>query len=142
MTYWITYDKSTGQIEDDFDSGPSDARRAVNDGWGIMRLPQPLPATDQRLHYVDVTATPKVVKERQVVEYGVEQVGLGVVITGLPPGLTVMAYERGSVNEEPPPQTTTDGEPLEIEFELPGTYSVVLTGLVPYLDKTLEVTVG
>lgn len=58
---------------------------------------------------------------------------LCVTITDLPPGLTLRV--AGS-------ELVTDGSSTEIEFDLPGTYAIELSGLVEYLDETLEVTVG
>ena len=59
--------------------------------------------------------------------------GLCVTFTDLPPGLT-LRVEGGEL--------ITDGSSTEIEFDLPGAYTIELSGLVEYLDETLEVTVG
>ncbi|WP_062359640.1 hypothetical protein [Vreelandella aquamarina] len=39
-------------------------------------------------------------------------------------------------------ETVTDNEPLVIEYDVPGTYTISFSGLVNYLDHELEVTVG
>jgi hypothetical protein len=58
--------------------------------------------------------------------------GLVVTLSGLPRGLTVST--NGAT-------ATTEDDDLTIEYDLPGTYKIELSGLVEYLDHELEVTV-
>lgn len=59
--------------------------------------------------------------------------GLAVTFTDLPEGLEVKTNGM---------DTITDNEPLVIEYDIPGTYTVRFSGHVRYLDHELEVTVG
>lgn len=82
-------------------------------------------------HYVDVSGAP-VIREKRPLDTAMEQAGLEVTFTALPPGLTLKVGEL---------QVITDGDDV-VEFDVPGTYTIELSGLVEYLDETLEVTVG
>lgn len=88
-------------------------------------------SVDDITHYVDV-ATHEI-KEKQPFDYDVTVSGLTATITGLPEGLTV---ETNGM------ETTTDDQPLVIEYDLPGTYTIRFSGRVRYLDRVEEVTVG
>lgn len=58
--------------------------------------------------------------------------GLTVKFSGLPAGLTV------SVDEE---YVVTDDDPLEVSFDMPGTYHLRLHGLAPFVSRMMEVTI-
>lgn len=59
--------------------------------------------------------------------------GLTLNISNLPEGLKVETNGMGTI---------TDNEPLVIEYDVPGTYTISFSGLVNYLDHEMEVTVG
>ncbi len=82
-------------------------------------------------HYVDVDTLEIKLKRRLELQLGVDS--LIVTLTGLPAELTVTTNGV---------ETITDGEPLTITYDVPGTYAIRLDGLVEYLDDNLEVTVG
>lgn len=81
-------------------------------------------------HYVD--AETREIKDKKPLAYGVTSSGLTVTLTELPGGLNVETNGQ---------QAVTDGEPLVITFDIPGTYRIELSGLVEYLNDALEVTV-
>lgn len=81
-------------------------------------------------HYVDV-ATGEVHAKRQI-DAALSIDGLTVTLAGLPAGLTVATNGMDAV---------TDGTPLVISYDLPGTYEIRLSGHVEYLDRVEEVTV-
>ncbi|MGE6778254.1 hypothetical protein ACQKFL_11505 [Vreelandella titanicae] len=81
-------------------------------------------------HYVNV-ATGEI-QLKQSLEFELSTDGLTATLSGLPVGLTA---EANGV------ETNTDDEPLVIAFDIPGTYSVRLSGLVEYMDHQVEVTV-
>lgn len=59
--------------------------------------------------------------------------GLATTIHDVPAGLTVTVGGASVV---------ADVNPVEIEFDIPGTYTIDIGGLVEYRDESLEVTVG
>lgn len=59
--------------------------------------------------------------------------GLEVTFVGLPSGVSV---ETDSFVIQ------TDADPLIVEYDVPGTYTINFSGHVKYLDHTMEVTVG
>jgi hypothetical protein len=73
------------------------------------------------------------VKKKTAFTYQVKLQGLMLTIEGLPVNtmITVGAYS-----------VLTDNKPTVIEFDIPGTYTVTLNGLIGYLEEDLEVTVG
>ncbi len=83
-------------------------------------------------HYVDVET--ETVLPKQPLQFTVEQNdnSLSITLTGLPAGVTVSSNSM---------ETVTDGEPLVVEYDIPGTYTITLTGRVEYLDHETEVTV-
>jgi len=84
-------------------------------------------------HYVDVE-TETVLPKRPievVVEQGADP--LSITLTGVPSGVTLSTNGM---------ETKTDDQPLVIEYDVPGTYTISFSGLVNYLDHELEVTVG
>lgn len=82
-------------------------------------------------HYVDVDAGEIQPKRPLETHQGVD--GLTVTLMGLPAGLAVATNNM---------ETVTDDQPLVIEYDLPGTYTVRFSGHVQYLDHEMEVTVG
>ncbi|WP_339119213.1 hypothetical protein [Halomonas sp. BMC6] len=81
-------------------------------------------------HYVDV-ATGEIQPKRPLeMHQGIE--ALKVTLAGLPAGLTVATNGM---------DTVTDGTPLVITYDLPGTYEIRLSGHIEYLDRVEEVTV-
>ncbi len=81
-------------------------------------------------HYVDV-ATGEIHAKRPI--YAEQSIdGLTVTLAGLPAGLTVATNGM---------DTVTDGTPLVITYDLPGTYEIRLSGHIEYLDRVEEVTV-
>ena len=87
------------------------------------------PVDDAR-HYVDV-ATKTLHAKRELNAQPVVS-DLSVTIPGLPAGLWVMTNRQ---------QATTDGGPLTIHYDLPGTYAISLRGHPHFIDTTLEVTI-
>ncbi|WP_278369494.1 hypothetical protein [Vreelandella titanicae] len=81
-------------------------------------------------HYAD---SANVIHEKRPQEFGLITEGLTVTLTGLPSGVNV---ETNGLD------TDTDEDPLEITYDVPGTYEIKLSGHVEYLDHALEVTVG
>lgn len=82
-------------------------------------------------HYVDA-ATGEIHAKRPIdAEQSID--GLTVTLAGLPAGLTVATNGL---------DTVTDGTPLVISYDLPGTYEIRLSGHIEYLDRIEEVTVG
>ena len=86
---------------------------------------------DDVTHYLDVSTGE--IHLKQALDFELTINGLSATLEGLPAGLTVEANGM---------EADTDGESMSIEFDIPGTYSIHLTGLVKYLDQVLEVTVG
>ncbi len=84
-------------------------------------------------HYVDLSGRDPVVKEKSPLDTPYNVYDLVVVFPSLPKGLLVDVDGQ---------ELVTDGGYTEIEFELPGTYTIRLSGLVKYLDETLEVAIG
>ncbi len=81
-------------------------------------------------HYVDVD-TAKIHAKRPIeAEQSID--GLTVTLAGLPAGLTVATNGM---------DTVTDGTPLVITYDVPGTYEIRLSGHIEYLDRIEEVTV-
>lgn len=70
---------------------------------------------------------------RRPYDYVLSVEGMTATLKGLPSGAVV-----GVLGES----VEADDLPTELDFELPGTYTIELSGLVEYLDETLEVTVG
>lgn len=70
---------------------------------------------------------------RRPYDYVLSVAGLTATLKGLPAGAVV-----GALGES----VEADDLPTELEFELPGTYTIDIGGLVEYRDESLEVTVG
>jgi len=90
----------------------------------------PCPVNDAR-YYVDV-ATKALHPKREVTAQPIVN-DLSVTIDGLPAGLVVMTNRQ---------QAITDGGPLLIHYDLPGTYAISLRGHPHFIDTTLEVALG
>ncbi len=84
-------------------------------------------------HYVDLTGAEPVTVEKAPLDATHTVAGLVVSFPSLPEGTHVEVSGQ---------EVIADAAGAEIEFELPGTYTIRLSGLVEYLDETLEVTVG
>tara|TARA_R110001583_G_scaffold28600_1_gene101181 strand:+ start:2233 stop:2574 length:342 start_codon:yes stop_codon:yes gene_type:complete len=82
-------------------------------------------------HYLEVSSGDIKPKKSLITQCVVA--GLSATFDGLPSGLKVQT--NGFL-------TVTDTDPLEIHYDVPGTYEIRLRGHVEYLDETLEVTVG
>lgn len=82
-------------------------------------------------HYVDITT--HAVEAKQLLNPETTVDGLVATLTGLPKGLNVETNNLGTV---------TDDSPLVIEYDVPGTFVISLSGRVDYLSCELEVTVG
>lgn len=85
---------------------------------------------DDSTHYVEKNSD--VIRLKSELEDSHRVTGLTVVFTDLPEGLSVKTNSM---------ETVTDGEPLEITYDVPGTYTVTMAGRVEYLDHETEVTV-
>lgn len=81
--------------------------------------------------YVDVAT--KELKEKESLSLNHDVAGLEVTFVSLPAGLKVETNNM---------ETVTDDEPLVIEYDVPGTYTINFSGLVNYLDHEMEVAVG
>lgn len=81
-------------------------------------------------HYVDLGT--KSFREKAIQSLSVTADGLMAAVTGIAPG-TIVTAGLGEV--------TADDGPTEIVFDLPGTHTIGLSGLVAYFDGILEVTV-
>lgn len=101
----------------------------------IMTAPYWLLACDATIsddtHYADMATGAIYPKRMAEVAQSVD--GLTVTLSGLPAGMTVSSNGMS---------TMTDDDPLVIDYDLPGTYAVELSGHVEYQDTTVEVTVG
>lgn len=86
---------------------------------------------DDVSHYYDLEN--KLLKHKEEVYPVVTEEGLTLNVSDLPEGLKV---ETNGM------ETITDNEPLVIEYDVPGTYTISFSGLVNYLDCEMEVTVG
>lgn len=82
-------------------------------------------------HYQDVET--KQLRPKAPLGYTTEINDLTVTIDALPSGVRVETNGREMV---------TDHEITEIEYDVPGIYTISLSGHVEFLDETLEVTVG
>lgn len=82
-------------------------------------------------HYVDVASGE--VAARQPLDVSHAAVGLEVQFYSLPPQLTLRVGTMTAV---------TEGGEDSVEFDMPGTYVIELSGLPEYMDEILEVTVG
>lgn len=89
------------------------------------------PGLDDDHHYYD--HKDETLKERKEVTVTTHISGLTVVVEGIPPGMLVEANGNS---------TLSDQDPLEVAFDVPGTYTIHLSGLVEYRERVLEVTVG
>lgn len=98
----------------------------VEDGYGIYDYPGGGEDISSRTHYGK--AVPK-----ESLPYTSSVNGQTVTLKGLPLGTLVET--EGIIVE-------ADSEPTEISFDLPGTYSIKLSGSVPHLDETLEVEIS
>lgn len=85
---------------------------------------------DDTTHYVN---DEDVIVPRQRYEIAMSVDGLRVIVSGIPSGVRV---ETNGVD------VLTDGSDLVIDYDLPGTYSIALTGRVDYVDDVREVTLG
>lgn len=81
-------------------------------------------------HYVDVATRQVRAKRTLDIDQHVE--GMTVTLDSMPAGVTVATNGK---------QAVTDGTPLVITFDVPGTYHIQLVGHIEYLEETLEVTV-
>ncbi|QPI65942.1 hypothetical protein [Vreelandella venusta] len=106
--------------------------QVITGGARYIEVPEGSDISDDS-HYVDVTTTPNEIRKREEISFGLKIEGLVVTLTGLPVGLTVSTNKLSTV---------TDNEPLLIEYDVPGTYRIALSGRVNCLDRELEVTVG
>lgn len=84
---------------------------------------------DDLTHYVTDSGH---IEQKAAIDCDVAVDGLTATITGLPAGLSV---ETNGIS------TVTDTEPLIISYDVPGTYSVQLSGRPGYLETELEVHV-
>ncbi len=98
---------------------------------GPMRYIECSSETRDTTHYFDNTLG--VIREKEALNYQQNISGLVVTIEGMPSGVRV---ETNGM------ETVTDNEPLVIEYDVPGTYTISFSGHVRYLDHELEVTVG
>jgi hypothetical protein len=73
------------------------------------------------------------VKEKTAFKYQVKKQKLKVVLQGLPLNAVVTVGGQS---------LQVDAAATVIEFDIPGTYTVTLNGLIGYLEEDLEVTVG
>lgn len=106
--------------------------QVITGGARYIEVPEGSDISDDT-HYVDVTTTPNEIREREEIPYDLKVEGLVVTLTGLPTGLAVSTNKLSTI---------TDNEPLLIEYDVPGTYLITLSGRVNYLDHETEVTVG
>lgn len=81
-------------------------------------------------HYVDAETHEIKAKRALEIHQGIS--GLTVTLAGLPAGLRVQTNGM---------ETVTDDDPLVIEYDVPGTYQLRLTGHIEYLAHAQEVTV-
>lgn len=100
----------------------------VSGGFQYVPVSEELEVSDVT-HYVSEGA----VIEKGDYNLSHDIVDLEVTFVGLPESLKV---ETNGM------ETVTDSEPLVIEYDVPGTYTINFSGLVNYLDHEMEVTVG
>lgn len=124
------YEINSGRITSIF-SGPTDhIHLQPLEGESFIIL-GPLDEVGDTTHYVKLPEEEALPKTP--LTYTLDTTGLTATITGLPAEMKVFYQGQHIV---------TDDDPTEIEFELPGTYQLEMTGSVPHLDETLEVTVN
>ena len=82
-------------------------------------------------HYLDTNTG--VLERKRDINPEVTTNGLQVTITNLPPGTRI--FTNGM-------EGYADINPTVILYDVPGTYSIELVGLVEYRETSLEVTVG
>lgn len=98
---------------------------------GPMRYVECSSETRDTTHYFDNTLG--VIRRKEALRYQQNTRGLVVTFEGVPSGVKV---ETNGM------ETIADNEPLVIEYDVPGTYTIIFSGHVRYLDHELEVTVG
>lgn len=126
---YAIFDKSTGEILSNYFGPPKTVSDQLSAGLGAAPCDESVTDTT---HWVDQSGHKRVIREKAPLEPSVSTDGLTVTLIDLPEGLSVSVMGELAI---------TDEEPLEIEFELPGTYTIELSGLVPYLAQALEVSV-
>nr|WP_300312721.1 hypothetical protein [Halomonas sp.] len=121
MNSFAVYIPGTGEIVGMFSGSESDAALQVR------KIVSCDPSFDAITHHVqDGVVTPK-----RALDLSHDIDGLAVTFRHLPPGLRVEVAGM---------ETETDSEPTEIQFDVPGTYQFQFSGLVPYLNAELEIT--
>ncbi|QHD48495.1 hypothetical protein CTT34_01665 [Vreelandella aquamarina] len=81
-------------------------------------------------HYVDVAT--RQVRAKRSLDIDQRTDGMTITLDGIPAGVTVATNGQ---------QAVTNGAPLVITYDLPGTYEIRLSGHIEYLDRVEEVTV-
>lgn len=71
--------------------------------------------------------------EKQALSPSVLVGGFSATVTGLPADLRVSLDGADAM---------TDGDPLELEFDEPGTYTLRINGGAPYISTEVEITIG
>ena len=125
MQKYLFYDEFTGEAKFLF-MGTLDTA-SLQDGAFIECSDGVSPKT----HYVDLRTN--MAESKVSHSYTIQKIGLTVVIEGLPPGISICT-EYGNV--------VTDSDITEIEFALPGTYTIIIKGSVQYLQSIERVTVN
>lgn len=90
-------------------------------------------AVDDLTHYVDLSDKEPVVKRKGPLDTSHAIHGLELAFRALPAG-TLIRVERL--------EGVANGQDDRIDFEVPGTYEIRLSPPPPFLEETLEVTVG
>lgn len=128
MITLITFDPSSGAINQTLEGLEDYLRVIAQDNQ------------DALIHTAFVTSITHYVKlpeeevlPKQPFDYTTTVDDLSYTITGLPAGIKVYFEDQFII---------TDDDPTEIEFDIPGTYTLELSGSVPHLDETIEVTIN
>ena len=126
---YAIYYRKTGAIDGVFKGASELAYLQRAQGYGVIQCP---PETLDTTHYVDVSDWPRHVRQREALAPSVVVAGRTATVAGVPAGLE--ARIDGHVFE-------TDGEPIDLTFDVPGTYRLTLDG-VRWLPTTVEIVIS
>lgn len=122
--------EKTGGIVTIF-SGPQEAiYDQLTAGVGAVSCDETVTDTT---HWVDQKDSSRKIREKEPLRPNINIMDLVVEVSGLPKGLIVSVHGV---------ETKLNDDTLEIVFDLPGTYTLEMRGLVPYRDKIVELDVG
>lgn len=122
------YDSASGKIKRIVECDDDMIDMQANDDEGVLQV-RISGAVQDDTHYVKNGG----IREKSVFDTMINVSGFSATVTGVPAGTTVTVGGASVV---------ADVNPVEIEFDIPGTYTIDIGGLVEYRDESMEVTVG